>query len=268
MLIYSDDKQLYESGALLTERLWNNKAASHSCKKNSGCWVTFSRFLHPVVFVWLTSCVIKCCTCNPVLLNVCVCVCLCVCVNLPVEGTLAWNAPGFLWEWPTFQFWWIRNLLTLRLPFRKGGFREAKQKPEVLRGTDVEEEEEGGKDEGRINRLVFVGRLYIMHKWTISPAESSTHPAGHQRRHCHHDPHLCLSLSHSEISSQRQHCVTMAKPNNWQFVNRAMCVCFRLTTAFPPSLSPSPYPTQDREIACNWLWMDCGWQEGRAVCLL
>lgn len=64
-----------------------------------------------------------------------------------------------------------------------------------------------------------------------------------------------------------QHRVTMAKPNNPRFVNRTMCVCFRLTTAFPPLLSPSPHPTQDREIACNWLWMDCGWQEGRAVCL-
>ncbi|TKS75072.1 GDP-mannose 4,6 dehydratase [Collichthys lucidus] len=28
--------------------------------------------------------------------------------------------------------------------FRKSGFREAKQKPEVLRGTDAEEEEDGG----------------------------------------------------------------------------------------------------------------------------
>lgn len=42
----------------------------------------------------------------------------------------------------------------------KADFGEAKQKPEVLRGTDVEEEEVGGGE----NRRLFVLRLYIMHK--------------------------------------------------------------------------------------------------------
>lgn len=81
-------------------------------------------------------------------------------------------------------------------------------------------------------------------------------------------PSLPRSVLLSNIHPASVSSVTMARPNNWQFVNRTMCVCFRLTTAFPPSVSPSAHPTQDREIACNWLWMDCGWQEGRAVCLL
>lgn len=56
----------------------------------------------------------------------------------------------------------------------------------------------------------------------------------------------------------------MAKLNNGRFVNRTMCVGLRPTTAFSPSpLSfPCPHYTQDREIACNWLWIDCGWQGG------
>lgn len=197
-----------------------------------------------------------CCTCW-----------ICVCVHSPVQCTLPWDAAGFLWEWPTFHFWWIRHLLTVCLQFRKGGFREAKQKPEVLRGIDVEEEE-GGEDEGRRETDVCLWDVC-----TLCINEPSllleVHPALQTIKgcDCHHDP---LSLSHFKTypSSRWQHHVAMAKPNNWQFVNRTMCVCFGLTTAFPPSVSPSTHPTLDREIACNWLWMDCGWQEGRAVCLL
>lgn len=133
--------------------------------------------------------------------TLCCWICVYVCVHSPVQGTAAWDAPGFLWERPTFQFWWIRHLLAVRLQFRKGGFREAKQKPGVLRGTDVEEEEGGGRrwrQEG--NSRVFVGRLYIMHKWTISSAESSPRPADHQRPRLSPRPPLCLALSHFEIS--------------------------------------------------------------------
>lgn len=50
---------------------------------------------------------------------------LCVCAHWPVQGTLVWDAPGFLWERLTFHFWWIRLLLTHcvssfgKLDFRK-----------------------------------------------------------------------------------------------------------------------------------------------------
>lgn len=48
-----------------------------------------------------------------------------VCAHGPVQGTLVWDAPGFLWERLTFQLWWIRLLLTHcvssfgKLDFRK-----------------------------------------------------------------------------------------------------------------------------------------------------
>lgn len=76
-------------------------------------------------------------------------------------------------------------------------------------------------------------------------------------------PPLAVSLW-KHRASQCQCLVTMAKLNNGRFVNRAMCVCLRPTTAFPPSLSilACPHYTQDREIACNWLWIDCGWRRG------
>lgn len=47
--------------------------------------------------------------------------------------------------------------------FGKGGFREAKQKLEVLRGTGRGMRGEGVRKE-KLNRRLFVGRLHIMHK--------------------------------------------------------------------------------------------------------
>ena len=81
----------------------------------------------------------------------------------------------------------------MRLQFRKGGFREAKQKPEVLRGIDVEEEE-GGEDEGRRETDVCLWDVC-----TLCINEPSllleVHPALQTIKgcDCHHDP---LSLSH------------------------------------------------------------------------
>lgn len=144
--------------------------------------------------------------------------------------------------------------------FGKGGFREAKQKPEVLRGTDVEEEEEGGEDEGRretdaclweVCTLCINGPSLPL---KVCPALQTIKG----QRLSPRPPSLSLRLTLKYLSSQRQqHCVAMAKPNNWQFVNRTMCVCFRLTTAFPPSL-PLPLLTPPRTgkllvIGCGWI---------------
>lgn len=208
------------------------------------------------MLVWLTISVLNANTCSHVY----------VCVRLPVQGTLAWDAPGFLWELPTFQLWWIRHLLALLLLFRKGGFREAKQKLEVLRGTEVEAKK--GRGEGdeiwkkRWNRRVFVGRLCIMHKWTVPSAESSLHPEDHQRlRLSPHPPPPSASLGFTlkYPSSQHQHYVTMAKSNNWQPVNTTMCVCFRLTTVFPPGLS---FPLFTPPRTGKLLVIGCGWIAG------
>lgn len=167
-------------------------------------------------------------------------------VHSPVQGTLAWDAPGFLWEWPTSQFWWIRHLLSARLQFLKGRFQEAKQKP-VLRGTSkVVGLGGGGVRWMREGRQTCVCGTFVWHL-TVTTVPSV---------------HLTLKYTAS------QHRVTMARPNNPTICKQNTCVSvLGWQLPFLPSSFPSPHPTQDREIACNWLWMDCGRQEGRAVCL-
>lgn len=143
-------------------------------------------------------------------------------------------------------------------PVSESSFREAKQKPEVLRGTEVEEErgKERRRGGGTDACLWGVCALCINEPSLLLkvPPALQTIKGGD----CHHDPlcaSLCLTLKYS--SSQRQQCVTMAKPNNWQFVNRTMCVCFRLTTAFPPSLSLTlltpPRTGKLLVIGCGWI---------------
>lgn len=106
-----------------------------------------------------------------------------------------------------------------------------------------------------------------MREWTIACPWSSGHPADNYWLKDSPHPPLAVSLSKHRCS-RCQDLVTMAKLNNGRFVNRTMCVGLRPTTAFSPSpLSfPCPHYTQDREIACNWLWIDCGWQGG-ACCV-
>lgn len=79
---------------------------------------------------------------------------------------------------------------------------------------------------------------------------------------CHHTappPSASLDFTLKYPSSQHQHYVTMAKPNNWQPVNRTMCVCFRLTTAFPPGLS---FPLFTPPRTGKLLVIGCGWIAG------
>lgn len=105
----------------------------------------------------------------------------CVWAHLPVQGALAWDAPGFLWELPTFQFWWIRHLLFQKSRFSgsQAGVLEVQRR---LGRRKMAGLEGGLKQKG--NKHVFVGLVYIMHKWIIWIAESSTripHPVDHQR---------------------------------------------------------------------------------------
>lgn len=98
----------------------------------------------------------------------------------------------------------------MRLQFQKGGFREVKQKPEVLRGIDVEEEERGGKDEGR-----RVTDVCLWDSCTSSINEPSLLLEAHPTLQAIKGTAVTMTpisayLSHFEIPSQHRHCVTMA----------------------------------------------------------
>lgn len=155
-------------------------------------------------------------------------------------------------------------------PVSESSFREAKQKLEVLRGTEVEERRRGRREvrvrEGGTDACLWdVCTLCINEPSLLLKVHSALQTI--KGNDCHHDPppspfpfslrSLCLALKYS--SSRRRQRVAMAKPNNWQFVNRTMCVCFRLTTAFPPSLFlPLLTPPRTGKL----LVIGCGWIAG------
>lgn len=111
----------------------------------------------------------------------------CVCAPWPVQGTLVWDAPGFLWERLTFQFWWIRLLLTHCVSsFGKLDFR----KPNRSRTCWGELEFGGG-----VSRGTDVCLWYLMREWTIACPWSSGHPAdNYWLKDCHHTPLLLSPL--------------------------------------------------------------------------
>lgn len=89
----------------------------------------------------------------------------------------------------------------------------------------------------------------VVHERANSSFRGSIHPADHQRPQLSPWP---LSVSFSKHpSSQCQNCATVAKLNNWPFVNRSMWVCFRLTT--PPTLLTPPRTGKLFVIGCGWI---------------
>lgn len=146
----------------------------------------------------------------------------------------------------------------LRLQFRKAGFQEAKQKSDMLRGAGVVGVGVGGLLMLAGERACVCGTLCVTEPSLVLEVQATQQTITDWKT-VTTTPSCCLTF---ETSSQSVSVPCYYGKAKQSTICKQSHVCLleadNCFSSLPLSFA-CPHCTQDREIACNWLWIDCGW---------